>query len=123
MFCPAREQTDVMNNLPNMAEVLRFHARVLPDKIGACDLERAMTFREWNGRSCRLANALLGMGLAKGDRIAVLAYNCIEWLEIYGATAKAGLIAVPINFRLLSEEVRYIVEDAEATAIIVQHDL
>jgi len=63
------------------------------------------------------------MGLAKGDRIAVLAYNCIEWLEIYAATAKAGLIAVPINFRLLGEEVRYIVEDAGAGAFIVQHDL
>jgi fatty-acyl-CoA synthase len=112
-----------MGPLPNVGEVLRFYAYTLPDKIGARDLERAMTFREWNGRSCRLANALLGMGLAKGARIAVLAYNCIEWLEIYGATAKAGLIVVPINFRLLSEEVRYIVEDAEATALIVQHDL
>jgi fatty-acyl-CoA synthase len=112
-----------MRPLPHVGEVLRFYARVLPDKVGARDLERTMTFREWNGRSCRLANALLGMGLAKGDRIAVLAYNCVEWLEIYAATAKAGLIAVPINFRLLGEEVRYIVEDAEAAAFIVQHDL
>jgi fatty-acyl-CoA synthase len=116
-------KVDAMSPLPNVGEVLRFYAYILPDKIGARDLERAMTFREWNGRSCRLANALLGMGLAKGDRIAVLAYNCIEWLEIYAATAKAGLIVVPINFRLLSEEVCYIVEDAAATALIVQHDL
>ena len=73
-----------------------------------------MTFRQWNERSCRLGNALLGLGLAKGDRVAVLAYNCVEWLEIYAATAKAGLIAVPINFRLISADVRYIVENAEA---------
>ena len=38
------------------------------------------------------------MGLAKGDRVAILAYNCLEWLEIYVAIAKAGLVAVPINF-------------------------
>ena len=47
---------------------------------------RAMTFRQWNQRSCQLANALLGLGLAKGDRVAVLAYNRVEWAEIYAAT-------------------------------------
>jgi fatty-acyl-CoA synthase len=112
-----------MIDLPNVGEVLRFYARILPDKIGARDLDRAMTFREWNARSSRLANALLGLGLAKGDRVAVLAYNCVEWLEIYAATAKAGLIAVPINFRLTAEEIRYIVENCEAAAFIVQDDL
>jgi acyl-CoA synthetase (AMP-forming)/AMP-acid ligase II len=112
-----------MTNLPNLGEILRFNARIFPDKIGARDLERAMTFRLWNARSCRLANALLGSGLAKGDRVAVLAYNCVEWLEIYAATAKAGLVAVPINFRLVGDEIRYIVENCEAAAFIVQDDL
>jgi acyl-CoA synthetase (AMP-forming)/AMP-acid ligase II len=112
-----------MRQLPTVSEVLRFNARIFPDKIGARDLERAMTFREWNARSCRLANALLGLGLAKGDRVAVLAYNCVEWLEIYAATAKAGLLAVPINFRLVGEEIRYIVENCEAVALVVQNGL
>jgi fatty-acyl-CoA synthase len=112
-----------MNNLPNLGEVLRHNARILPDKIGARDLERAMTFRQWNARACRLANALVGLGLAKSDRVAVLAYNCVEWLEIYAATAKAGLVAVPLNFRLVGEEIRYIVENAEAAAFIVQDEL
>ncbi|HSV22875.1 MAG TPA: AMP-binding protein [Xanthobacteraceae bacterium] len=112
-----------MSQLPNLGEVLRFNARIFPDKIGARDLGRAMTFRQWNARSCRLANALIGLGLAKGNRVAVLAYNCVEWLEIYAATAKAGLIAVPINFRLVGEEIGYIVENCEAAAFIVQDDL
>src|SRR5215475_5127560 len=112
-----------MGQLPHAGEVLRFYARILPDKIGARDLDRAMTFREWNGRSCRLANALSGLGLAKGDRVAVLAYNCIEWLEIYAATAKAGLVAVPINFRLSGDEINYIVENCGAAAFIVQDEL
>jgi fatty-acyl-CoA synthase len=112
-----------MNDLPNVGEVLSFYARILPDKIGARDLDRAMTFREWNARACRLANALLGLEVTKGDRVAVLAYNCVEWLEIYAATAKAGLIAVPINFRLTAEEIRYIVENCGAAAFIVQDDL
>lgn len=112
-----------MKELLTIGQMLTVHARILGDAPGARDLGRAMSFRQWNERSCRLGNALLGLGLAKGDRVAVLAYNCIEWLEIYGATAKAGLIAVPINFRLTAVEARYIVENAEAAALIVQDEL
>jgi fatty-acyl-CoA synthase len=112
-----------MRDLPNIGDVLRFNARIAPDRTGACDLERTLTFAQWNARACRLANALLGLGLSKGDRVAVLAYNCLEWAEVYAATAKAGLVAVPINFRLVAEEIRYIVENCEAAAIIVQDDL
>src|ERR1700720_326139 len=103
--------------------MLSVHSRVTPNRVGARDLERAMTFQEWNARSCRLANALFGLGLAKGDRVAVLAYNCVEWLEIYAAAAKAGVIAVPINFRLLGPEIRYIAENCDARALIVQDEL
>ena len=112
-----------MGPLLNMGDALRAHARIYPDRPGARDLSRSMTFREWNARSCRLANALLGLGLQKGDRVAVLAYNCVEWMEIYAAAAKAGLVAVPINFRLVGREIRFIAENCEARAIIVQDDL
>lgn len=112
-----------MKELLTIGQVLTVHARLFPDRIGARDLERAMTFRQWNQRSCRLANALLGLGLAKGDRVAILAYNRVEWAEIFAATAKAGLVAVPINFRLVGAEIRYIVENAEASALIVEDEL
>ncbi len=112
-----------MKEMLTLGQMLTVHARVLGDASGARDLDRAMSFRQWNERSCRLGNALLGLGLTKGDRVAVLAYNCVEWLEIFAATAKAGLIALPINFRLTSADVRYIVENAEATALIVQDEL
>ncbi len=82
-----------------------------------------MTFPDWNARACRLANALLGLGLEKGDRIAVLAYNRVEWMEIYAAVAKAGLVAVPINFRLIGPEIAYIVNDCQARALIVEDAL
>ena len=107
----------------HLGEILRANARVFPERPGARDLSRSMTFGEWNARACRLANALSGLGLRKGDRIAVFAYNCLEWMEIYAATAKAGLIAVPINFRLVGPEIRFIVENCEAQALIVQDDL
>ncbi|MFE1599040.1 class I adenylate-forming enzyme family protein [Methylobacterium sp. ID0610] len=112
-----------MRDVLTHGQMLAVQARLQPDRIGARDLERAMTFRQWNARACRLANGLLGLGLAKGDRVAVLAYNCVEWLEIYAAAAKAGLVVVPVNFRLVGAEVRYILEDAEVSALIVQDQL
>lgn len=112
-----------MSQLLHLGEVATRNAHLFPNKIGARDLARALTFAQWNERSCRLANALLGMGLTKGDRVAILSYNCLEWLEMYVALAKAGLVAVPINFRLLGPEIRYIIENAEAEAVIVQDDL
>ena len=112
-----------MKELLTLGQMLTVHARLLGDRVGARDLSRAMTFRQWNERACRLANALLGLGLVKGDRVAILAYNCVEWAEIYAATAKAGLVAVPINFRLVGPEVRFIAENADASALIVQDEL
>ncbi len=112
-----------MGRVLNMGEVLTLNARLHPAKVGARDLGRAMTFAEWNERACRLANALLGLGLKAGDAVAVLAYNAVEWLEIYAATAKAGLVMVPINFRLVGSEIAYIVGDSGAKAAIVQDEL
>ena len=112
-----------MSQLLHFGEIVAMNAYLSPDKVGARDLTRSLTFRGWNDRSCKLANALVGLGLEKGDRIAVLAYNCLEWMEIYAAVAKAGLVVVPINFRLVGSEVRYIVENSEAKAVIVQDDL
>ncbi len=106
-----------------IGQMLAAQARLFPDRVGARDLDRAMSFRVWNARARRLANALLGLGLGKGDRVAVLAYNRIEWAEIYAATAKAGLIAVPVNFRLVGPEIAYILENAGAAALIVEDAL
>lgn len=112
-----------MSGLLTLGEVLATHARTIPDKEAASDSIRGLTYCQLNERACRLANGLLGLGLEKGDRVAILAYNCVEWAEIYAATAKAGLVAVPVNFRLLGPEIAYIVKDAEAAAVIVQGGL
>jgi acyl-CoA synthetase (AMP-forming)/AMP-acid ligase II len=99
------------------------HARLHPQKVGVQDSTRALSFEAWNSRACQLANGLLGLGLKKGDRVALLAYNCIEWAEIYIGLARAGLVAVPINFRLTAPEIAYIIEHSEASAIIAQDAL
>jgi fatty-acyl-CoA synthase len=101
-------------------EVLRVNAFKWPNKIGIKDLYKAYTFKQWDERACRLANALEDMGMKKGDRFAVLAYNCVEWMEIYAAAAKGGFICVPIMFRLAPAEMEYNINHSEAKIFIVQ---
>src|SRR5262249_6821217 len=108
----------LMRPVLNLGEIVAAHARLLPDKIGARDARRAMTFKEWNVRACKLGSALLGLGLKKGDRVALLAYNRVEWMELYIGLAKAGLVAVPINFRLVAPEIQYIAQHSDAKAMI-----
>ena len=112
-----------MNHLLTVADAVAAHARLQPNKIGARDSQRALSFAQWHERASRLANGLLALGLVKGDRVALLAYNCIEWMEMYAALARAGLVAVPINFRLTAPEIAYIASHCEARAFIVQHEL
>ena len=112
-----------MTRLANVGEMLALHAGLFPEKIGAADLDRKMTFTLWHRRACQLANALLGIGLRQGDRVCVLAFNCLEWLEIYVAAALAGIVVVPINFRLTGSEVRYIIDNCDARAVLVQDEL
>ena len=101
-------------------DVLRVNAGKWPNKVGAKDLYKSYTFKEWNERSCRLANALSAMGMEKGDRFAALAYNCVEWMEIYAAAAKGGFIVVPIMFRLAPAEMEYNINHSECKVFIVQ---
>ena len=112
-----------MSDVLSVSDVVRAHARLRPEKIGARDSRRALTFREWDERASRLALGLLGMGLSKGDRVALLAYNCVEWMELYVALGRVGLVAVPIDFRLVGAEIHYIAQHCQIRAFVVQHNL
>ena len=101
-------------------DVLRVNAHKWPEKTGIKDFYKSYTFGQWDERACRLANAMSGLGMQKGDRFAVLAYNCVEWMEIYAAAAKGGFICVPVMFRLAPPEMKYIINHCEAKALIVQ---
>ncbi|MHB8762865.1 MAG: class I adenylate-forming enzyme family protein [Deferrisomatales bacterium] len=111
-----------MSRWLNVGEMLTVLAAQHPEAEGAADLTRSLTFAQWNERSNRLANGLLALGLRKGDRVAFLAHNRVEWLEYYVAAAKAGLVCVPILFRLSPAEFRYILEDSETSAFLVAEE-
>ncbi|MFZ5632464.1 MAG: class I adenylate-forming enzyme family protein [Bacillota bacterium] len=109
-----------VGNWMHVGAVLRMNATNYPDKLGCQDKYRSFTFREWNERSCRLADALGEMGVGHGGRVAVMAYNRVEWMEIYAACAKGGQIAVPIMFRLAPPEFQYIINHSQCRAFIVE---
>ncbi len=97
-------------------------ARLDPQREALVDVHsgRRMCFGELNERVCRLANALVkGLALNKGDRVAILSKNCIEYIEVYYACARVGLIAQPLNWRLGISEVSRILRDGEPSIVIV----
>ena len=83
---------------------------------------RRISFGELERSVRQAANGFLGLGLSKGDRVAVLAKNSIEYFETYYACARAGLIAQPLNWRLGVPELARILVDGEPAAILTSSD-
>jgi acyl-CoA synthetase (AMP-forming)/AMP-acid ligase II len=104
----------------HIGEIIRINAMKYPNKLAVKDVNRSLTNRDYDKRTNQLANGFIKRGLKKGDKIAVLLNNCVEFMEIYAAAAKAGLIIVPLNFRLLPEDLYWIVRDAGARMVIVE---
>lgn len=68
---------------------------------------REITWSVFDEKANRVANMLLERGIKKGDRVAILMFNCLEWLPIYFGILKTGAIAVPFNFRFDAKEIKY----------------
>ena len=66
----------------NLGEILRVNAGKYGDRLAVKDADRQLSFSEYNMRACRLANGLIKMGLQKGDRLAVISTNCLEFMEL-----------------------------------------
>jgi acyl-CoA synthetase (AMP-forming)/AMP-acid ligase II len=107
----------------NLGEILDVHAKKCPTKLAVKDwCGKAWTYSELNARTNKLANGLLNMGLRKGDRVAVMLYNCAEFVEIYCAFAKAGLVVTPVSWRYVGREIEYVVDDSDAKAMIISKE-
>ncbi|MBP2658772.1 MAG: acyl-CoA synthetase (AMP-forming)/AMP-acid ligase [Firmicutes bacterium] len=84
----------------------------------AASFRREITWGEFDNKANRFANLLLDSGIKKGDKVAILLMNCIEWLPIYFGILKTGAVAVPLNFRYAAEEIKYCLELADADALV-----
>lgn len=79
---------------------------------------REITWNVFNEKANRFANLLISRGVKKDDKVAILLMNCLEWLPIYFGILKTGALAVPLNFRYASDEIKYCVELAEVDVLI-----
>ncbi|MCL2709166.1 MAG: AMP-binding protein, partial [Defluviitaleaceae bacterium] len=79
---------------------------------------KEMTWREFDWRASQLANLLISRGTKRGDKIGVLLMNCIEWLPVYFGILKTGALAVPLNFRYTSDEIKYCLGLADVSVLL-----
>lgn len=77
-----------------------------------------ITWEDFDKRANRFANLLLSRGIKKGDRVAILLMNCIEYLPIYFGILKTGALAVPLNYRYTADEIKYCLKLSESDAIV-----
>ena len=93
----------------------REYALIQP--TSATPYRREITWSVFDEKANRVANMLLGRGLKKGQKVAILLMNCLEWLPIYFGILKAGAIAVPLNFRYTAQEIEYCLTLADADVL------
>ena len=105
---------------PEMPETRRvtWKEYELIEPVRASYYRREITWNVFNEKANRFANLLLERGVHKGDKVAILLMNCLEWLPIYFGILKTGALAVPLNFRYSAEEIKYCVELAEVDVLV-----
>lgn len=105
---------------PEMPETRRvtWKEYELIEPVRAPYYRREITWNVFNEKANRFANLLLERGVKKGDKVAILLMNCLEWLPIYFGILKTGALAVPLNFRYAADEIRYCLDLAEADILV-----
>ncbi len=104
----------------NIGLILSKRAQLTGSRIAYVGSESGLrlTFAELNGRANRIANALIDLGVSKGDRVGILMMNSAEYLESYFAIAKIGGVVVPLNWRLVADELEFILKDSGCTVLL-----
>ena len=107
-----------------ITEMLARNARMYPDEPALVErdpnrnLRKEITWKAFDRQSNQMANALMTMGVKKGDRVILLMTNCIEWLPIYFGILRTGAWAVPLNFRFDAETILHCAMVSEAKVLI-----
>jgi len=105
-----------------LGETIVRNVHKFPHKEAVIYGKTRLTYKQFNERINRLAHALLDIGVKKGSKVAILSFNCNQFLEAYYALGKIGGVAVPLNFRLHPEELTYMANHSDAEAFIVGED-
>src|SRR4051794_34195055 len=106
-----------------LPEFVARNARRAPDAPALDFEDERRTFAELDERSSRLANALAAHGVQARDQVAVLMRNRLEFVEAFLGIQKLGACAVPVNFRLVPEEVAYVLGHSRSVGVIADQDV
>ncbi len=98
----------------NLIEVIEKNAATTPDKTGLCDLQTSYTFWKMVDESKQMAAKLQGLGIQKGDAVALMGQNSFDWVFSYFGILLCGAVAVPVNHKLTARETSFILEDCGA---------
>src|SRR5690242_14536404 len=99
---------------------LRYAEQQFAGKTAVVCGDHRFTYAQFGERAGRLAGALREAGVKAGDRVAFLSLNCHRLLEAYYGVLEAGAVLLPLNFRLSSRELAYILDDSEATTVFFE---
>jgi len=110
-------------NPGTFAHIIHRHALLQPDQEAFVYVSERITFSQYNARVNSLIHALQAMGVKKGDAIGILSWNCLGYVEVYGAAMKGGFITSPFNTRLKERELEYIINYSEANTLFVGQEL
>ncbi len=105
----------------SIGKIISKWAILAPERIALIYEDTPITYSSLNREVNKVANLFMQKGLQKGDRISVDLFNCPEFLACYFAAAKLGLIFVPLNYRLVSRELEYQINQC-GSRLIVFHD-
>ncbi|WP_214366223.1 acyl-CoA synthetase [Pseudonocardia sp. H11422] len=122
-FTPQTAEAIARARQHSVGDLLRRTALRYPDKLGVVAGERRVSFAEFDASVNRAAHALAERGLAKGDRLALLSHNSWQYAVLTFATAKLGVVLVPINFMLGAEEIAFILGHSGASGMITEDAL
>ncbi len=107
------------DQLNTLGDIARYHGRERPTATALTFEGREATFAEFDRRTNQVANALIGEGVGKGQRIAYVRKNSDHYFELLFGAAKMGAVTTPIGWRLAAPEVAYIIENSEAPLVFV----
>ena len=107
--------------MQTLGDMINYNAQRYAGKTAFTFEAKRYTFEQVNQRINRLANALADLGVRKGDRVGILAYNCPQYFEVFGL-AKAGMVSVPLNYRSVGRELAYLVNDSGINVLIVESE-
>src|SRR4051794_4692734 len=107
----------------SLGDLLHRTARRYPDKLAVVASDRRVTYREFDVAVNRAAHALLARGVGKGDRLALLSHNSWQFAVLAFATARIGVVLVPVNFMLGPDEIAYILTHSGAVGMVAEDAL